>query len=293
MGFLIQIFSNFAKVILKEQSYQNLRSYYYSLRRNRVSEEVNAEGFLEWYAEHIDGNVPRLADRITEENISTGANDLKLLKKHGLKKNSTLFEHGVGYLRASEHFVRYLDKSKFAGNDISNERIKLGLRRSPDLIEKGATFYHSKDNNFVFPESRRFDFIYSSAVICHMAPEDIVQSLSMMEKNLMNKNSILIFNYSVLDFENFLFVNELGKEEVLKRVKAGTIEPSGGLLFKLLQDFQGQDMLTFAKVNFFHSKKYMESLVSEAGLKSVDITEPTFEESNSSYYYTRIIKASV
>ena len=53
-----------------------------------------------------------------------------------------------------------------------------------------------------------------------------------------------------------------------------------------------QNILTFAKGNFSHSKKYMESLVSKAGLKS-GITEPTFEESDSSYCCTRIIKASV
>ena len=293
MKLLIKIIATLAKFALSESTYHRLRSFYYSLKRNRLSAEVEADGFIEWYAKQIDRNVPRMADRISNENIQTGQNDLKLLKKHGLKKTSTLFEHGVGYLRASEHFVRYLNKAKFAGNDISNERIKLGLKRSPDLIEKGAKFYHSIDNNFLFPDNRRYDFIYSSAVICHMPPEDIVHSLSMMKKNLMHQNSLVIFNYSVLDFEHFLFVDELGAAEVLNRVKAGTMEPTGGLLFDLLQDFQGREMLTFAGTNFFHSKKYISDLVKNAGLIAEDVTEPLFDESNSSYYYTRIIKASI
>ena len=69
-------------------------------------------------------------DRITDGDRNTGANDLKLRKSMDLK-NSTLFMHGVGYRRASEHYVRYFDKSKFAGNDIISSRIKLGLKRSP------------------------------------------------------------------------------------------------------------------------------------------------------------------
>lgn len=293
MRLLIKFFATVAKMVLRESAYQSVRRYYYSLKRNRLSKEVNAEGFIEWYAKQINGNVPRMASRITKENIQTGANDLNFLKKHGLKKTSTLFEHGVGYLRASEHFVRYLNKGKFAGNDISNERIKLGLERSPDLIQRGAKFYHSKDNEFSFPEDRRYDFIYSSAVICHMPPEDIVYSLSMMKKNLMHEKSALIFNYSVLDFEHYLCVDELGGSEVLKRVKEGTVGPTGGLLFDLIRDFQGRQMLTFAQTNFFHSKKYMEELVKSAGLNAEDITEPLFDKSNSSYFYTRIIKAKI
>ena len=35
----------------------------------------------------------------------------------------------------------------------------------------------------------------------------------------MHRNSCLIFNYSVLDFEHFLFVDELGTVEVLNRVR--------------------------------------------------------------------------
>ena len=40
-----------------------------------------------------------------------------------------------------------------------------------------------KEKNFVFPENRRFDFIYSSDSICHMPSEDIVHSFKMIKKS--------------------------------------------------------------------------------------------------------------
>ena len=82
MKLLIKIIAALAKFALSESTYQRLRSFYYSLKRNRLSAEVEADGFIEWYAKQIDRNVPRMADRISNENIQTGQNDLKLLKKH-------------------------------------------------------------------------------------------------------------------------------------------------------------------------------------------------------------------
>lgn len=291
MSLSVKFMAFVARRVLPNSLYARIRLLYYSLRKNRVTKSVNPEGFLEWYATHIDNNVPKLATRITPAIMKTGERDLALLKKHGLKKRNSLFEHGVGYFRASCFFVNYLNKGKYAGNDISAERINLGIRNHPEIMEKDPKFYVSVDNNFSFPEKRRFDFLYSSAVLCHMPPEDILSTFENMRKNLMHEKSKFIFNYSCLDFDHFLFIDEWGKDEVLRKYKKGTIEGSAGLTFKLMEEYQGKDMLTVSKTQFYHSRNYMEQLVIKSGLRFEDITEPHHDEANSSYLNTRIIKA--
>ena len=293
MKIFVKIVAFIARRLLSDEYYVRLRMFYYSFRETRVSQSVSADGFLEWYANHINRNVPVLATRLTPELMKTGEKDLKLLKKHGLRKNNSLFEHGVGYFRASAHFVEFLNKNKYVGNDISSERVALGIKNNPDLVSKGAVFHVSTDNFFQFPNKRRFDFLYSSAVVCHMPPEDIIQTFTNMRKNLMHERSNLLFNYSVLDFDEFLFIRDWGREEVLRRFKKGTIEASAGLQFRLMEKYQGREMLTIGKTQFFHSRKYMEQLVVESGLRFVDISEPLFQEDNSSYLNTRIIKAYI
>ena len=71
-----------------------------------------------------------------------------------------------------------------------------------------------------------------------MPPDHIVEAFTNMRKNLMHGDSKLIFNYSVLDFENFLYDDEVPLNEILLRVERGTIGPSGGLLFTLLKEYQ-------------------------------------------------------
>lgn len=291
MSVFVRLAALVTRKVFSDSFYSQLRQFYYSLRKNRVTKSVSAEGFLEWYATHIDKNVPLLATRITPELMKTGETDLALLRKHGLKKGSTLFEHGVGYFRASSCFVNFLNKDKFVGNDISAQRINLGIKNHPELMKKGPKFYVSKDNKFSFPEKRRFDFLYSSAVLCHMPPEDILAMFKYMKKNLMHEKSKFIFNYSCLDFDHFLFIDEWGREEVLRRFKEGTMSASAGLVFKLMEEYQGRDMLTISKTQFYHSRNYMEQLVKQSGLRFEDITEPHHDESNSCYLNTRIIKA--
>ena len=90
MKLIIKLIASLLQMTLSKTAYQSVRSYYYSLKRHRLSSEVEAEGFIVWYAEQIDCNAPRMADRITKENIQTGSNDLNLLRSHGLKKNEHL-----------------------------------------------------------------------------------------------------------------------------------------------------------------------------------------------------------
>ena len=136
----ITAFAPVLRFVLSKETYQNCRVFYYSLSKRRLAREVSADGYLEKYAQHINSRVPRLSAKITTELLATGSTDLDLMKKHGLKRHHSLFEHGVGYMRATAYFVRYLNKSCFVGNDISEDRIELGKKNNPNLEKKSPTF---------------------------------------------------------------------------------------------------------------------------------------------------------
>ena len=49
-----------------------------------------------------------------------------------------------------------------------------------------------------------------------MPPDHIVEAFTNMRKNLMHGDPKLIFNYSVLDFENFLYDDEVPLNEIFE-----------------------------------------------------------------------------
>ena len=286
---LVSKLAPIAKVLLPNKFYLMLQHHYYASDKFGMNPLTAPEMFLKQYSRHIDASASKI--NFPEETMTTGKIDLEFLKMRGLKPKNTLFEFGVGYFRSSIHFVEYLNSGNFCGNDISAERIAVGLKRYPELLDKEATFLVTNNNDLEFEPTRTYDFIYSSTVICHMPIEDIKVALKNIGKNLMHKNSVLYFNYSVLDFPNFLFTENLGVEVVLDKVEKAHQPSTNGALFAALKKHQGADFMVFGGTQFFHSRKFMEKIVNDCGFMCVDDSSPVLPEENSSYYYTRTLKA--
>ena len=178
---------------------------YYTYKANKSTLEYNKvlrkDSYINVYKKYIDKKAYKFD--INDKTISSGKFDLNLLQKLGLKKNNTLFEFGVGYLRSSKHFVEYLNSEKFYGNDASSERIKRGEELFPIIKKKKATLITSKDNTLSWLKGKKFDFIYSYAVFCHMPVDDIKETFKNIYKKAMHKESKFIFSYSELDFNNY------------------------------------------------------------------------------------------
>lgn len=286
---LVSKLAPIAKVLLPNKVYVMLQHNYYASDRLGMNPLTAPEMFLKRYSRHIDASASKL--NFPKEVMASGEIDLEYLKMRGLKPKNTLFEFGVGYFRSSIHFVEYLNSGNFSGNDISAERIAVGLKRYPELLDKEATFLVTNNNDLEFEPARKYDFIYSSTVICHMPIEDIKVALKNIGKNLMHKNSVLYFNYSVLDFPNFLFTENLGIDVVLDKVAKAHQPFTNGALISAFEKHQGADYMVFGGTNFFHSRDFIERIVSDCGFTCVDDSSPVLPEENPSYYYTRTLKA--
>lgn len=277
------------KMCLPENLYFKLQRWYYKKDKIGLNPTTEPQKFLKRYAKHIDSNVANLD--FNDDLMSSGKIDLDFLKFRGLKPNHSLFELGFGYFRSSHHFIHYLNAGNFCGNDISASRLKVALDHFPELEDKDPQFFITADNKFEFQPSRTFDYIYSSTVICHMPVADIKEALVNISKNLMHENSEFYFNYSVLDFDDFVGVEDYGRDQIIKKVEQAHQTSSNGALIDFLKNNQGEQAVVYGGTQFFHSRSFMENLVNESGLECVDDTSPTLPKDNSSYHYTRVIKA--
>ena len=153
--------------------------------------------YIDWYGDTLDAGVKpveyiqeKLSDWINE----SGQEDLVIIKRLGLKPRHTLHEFGSGFLRSGHHFIRYLEKGNYSGNDASGGRVENARRLFPELIaEKGAKLHVNRDNSLDWV-GRKVDYIWSHAVFGHMPEEDIEETIKNM-RNVMHDDSVLLFSY--------------------------------------------------------------------------------------------------
>ncbi|MFC2088718.1 class I SAM-dependent methyltransferase [Calditrichota bacterium] len=150
------------------------------------------------------------------------------LVDQGLKSNNTFLDLGCGSLRGGVHFIRFLDKEKYYGVDISREILNEGKKFMIEekLDEKNPTLKLINDNSFDKFSNLKFDFILAQSVLTHMPIDDIKELFSNVHKVM--KNETLFFatfhdggdkSYTP-DFKNFYYTAEqleyIGKENNLK-----------------------------------------------------------------------------
>jgi len=155
--------------------------------------------YLQWYASTLDRWVesrdPEFLAKKRAVLVSSGSEDVEVLKSFGMRPDSTLHEFGCGQLRSALHFVEYLAPGNFSANDASKGRIDLGLELFGDRIRpRNPALIVNPDNGFDWLKGRKFDFIWCHAVLGHMPAEDIEDTVRDVRK-AMHANSMFLFTY--------------------------------------------------------------------------------------------------
>lgn len=195
--------------------------------------------YIDWYAGMVDRSA-KPAEFIMEQMpdwiYKTGADDLIAAERLGLKPGHTLHEFGCGFLRSGSHFIRYLDKGNYSGNDAAGARLDRAREIFKDLIrEKEPTLYLNRDNTLDWV-SRKVDYVWSHAVFGHMPEEDIEETIRNVRK-IMHDNSVFLFSYDPPP-------SELGN----------------GLVYR--EDSR----------DWFHSLRFYERIASENGMTVEDVS---------------------
>ena len=137
--------------------------------------------------------------------VDQGKNQLKLLRKYGLTKKSTILELGLGYGRSAIPLTNFLEKSKYTGTEISKRRLKMcGDWLERENLNKKCPELVLVSNNYLSEfTGRNFDIIWAQGVITHM-PRDQLVILLKSVKALMCQKSRFIFNFGVCLSERYL-----------------------------------------------------------------------------------------
>ena len=282
---LFNFFVVIAKKVTPKFIFDYFKVKYYTFKTNKsvLDFELSKKKYIDYYKTYIDEKAHKL--KFPAKVIKTGNYDLELLKKLKLKKNNTLFEFGVGFFRSTKHFVEFLDTGKFVGNDTSSKRIEFGKKKFPIIGKKKATLIATNDNSFDWLKGKKFDFLYSYAVFCHMPVKDIEEVLKNAYKKAMHKNSKFLFSYSVLEFHHYKNYEGLENNECSEKAKKYFTKKDLVHIYNIILKSQKKDFAQVGFCNWFHSRSYIENLVSGLGFKFKDVTDYLSDNAKKHYMF--------
>ena len=116
-----------------------------------------------------------------------------------------------------------------------------------------------------------------------MPLEDIKEVLKNVYKKVMHTDSKFIFSYSVLEFNNYRGFENYSYIEAKNKANEYHANKDLMQLYKIKERAQKEDLVQTDFCNWFHSKKLIESLVSEIGFKYKDVTD--FLDKNAKEHY--------
>ena len=129
--------------------------------------------------------------------LETGNRDLNFLIKHGLKKEHNFLDYGCGYGRTAIPVIKYLDKKKYIGLDLSKERIRIAKEYLVDqkLEYKKPNFYVSYNKTLHdVVNTDKFDCIFIYTVIVHNPFKEVKKIINEV-KAFLKPNGNIFFDY--------------------------------------------------------------------------------------------------
>lgn len=181
------------------------RASYYAGGVSLGLASVTGRSFRDWYAGYVDKGVDT-ADRtwLGETESTVGPMQVEFLRVHGLLPNHSLLDFGCGNLRGGIPLIRYLDPDRYVGVDISRARLKVGEERiaAAGLQSKRPTLLCPAHMSMTELTGRRFDYIWSMSVLCHM-PMDDIQELFDSVGRYMHSATVFFATYSDGDARDY------------------------------------------------------------------------------------------
>jgi cyclopropane fatty-acyl-phospholipid synthase-like methyltransferase len=118
----------------------------------------------------------------------------------GLKPDHLCIEYGCGSLWAAEPIIRYLDKGRFYGIDLTHEFYEVGRQRLADLIaEKDVRLAVISEPTLREIAALEPDFLFSRKVLPHVAEEALPRYLANVCSVLAPKTIAALDNTPVIN----------------------------------------------------------------------------------------------
>lgn len=168
--------------------------------------------------------------------LETGNKDLNFLIKNGLKNNHKFLDYGCGYGRTAIPVIKYLNKNRYVGIDLSKERIRIAgeYLKEQKLEEKKPRFCVSYDRPLQeILGNEKFDCIFIYTVMVHNPFKEVKKILNEVKSYLKPDGSIFFDYWRPRSGEEFQSVKDY-------RVSKDLIENfllNNGFIFEDVEDY--------------------------------------------------------
>jgi 2-polyprenyl-3-methyl-5-hydroxy-6-metoxy-1,4-benzoquinol methylase len=190
------------------------KAYFYWAR-------VKGLSWIDFYANRLNSYVKQNDYKVMNKNyLNSNINTMKFLKKKGVKKHSEFLDFGCGFFRLGIVLIPYLNKLKYTGIDIAEERVQVGVKILEQVgIKKNeyTSIINKSNTNLNKILKKKFDFIYLESVVTHMPKRDLKELLFSFSKILKKDGSIFLTfikgdTYKIMGIKDFIYSFSLIKE---------------------------------------------------------------------------------
>lgn len=152
----------------------------------------------------------------------------ELLIEYGLKPDHLCIEYGCGSLWAAEPVIRYLDRGRFYGIDLTDQFYEFGRQRIGDLLaEKQVRLGVISEDRLREIAALQPDFLFSRKVLQHVAEEALPRYIANV-CSLMAPKTIAVLDNTPVSHEDGRIV---GRRHTVEAMRA--LLPPG---FEIQQD---------------------------------------------------------
>lgn len=199
--------------------YKSIRFRFYRLPQQKLQywfARLSGKSYTEWYAQRMDNEASRSINRpLSARYLDTAGIQLDYLKARGLQPHHTLLEYGAGVMRASIHFIPYLEPGKFTACDISRLRLEKGIALATERGIERSRYNVVTISSAAAKElgDAAFDFVWSHDVFCHMPLDECEACLVALKAHVKPDGKIfLTFTrgeaYREFKLKDFWYTNE-------------------------------------------------------------------------------------
>ncbi len=169
--------------------------------------------------------------------VKRGEYHLGFLKRRGLKRTDRVLDFGCGYGRTAVPLLRFLDRGRYIGVELSAERIRIAKQYvAREKLESCAPqFIVSDDVDLSYLGDGSIDVVWAQSVFTHMPEQDTARVLKSVAR-VLSSDGMAIIDYDTTSANGVQKRNIRGyyyPEAVFERLVT-----DAGFTFSVLTDWE-------------------------------------------------------
>lgn len=186
-------------LVLLRGEHNSVRFRFFTLPREELKYawyRLTGRSWLDFYSSRLNSMVDT-GKPVSQKYLDYGKQQVQYLKEHGLQPHHRFLDYGCGVLRLAYSLLPYLEKGKYVGVDIAEERLEKGrgLISSLGIPRDSYRVFAVHDCKLRELQGEKFDYVWASSVFTHMPIADIEEMLVAL-KPLLNDGAQFLWTFA-------------------------------------------------------------------------------------------------